>query len=100
MLVLKIEKEGLDLFETIMKNEPDSIDVEEIEYSFDGGSFLQVFVDITEFTLPVIASILVSKRGKNKVIVVKKDGMEISIPIDRELTVEEMKEFLEKYINE
>lgn len=100
MITMNIEKDGIDLFKAIVEQYPENIEIDEIEYSFDGTSFFQVFLDITQFTLPIIASILISKEGKSKIFTIKKDGIEITIPIKQELTLEEVKKFLQVYLDD
>lgn len=96
MLVVTIQKDGIDLFEPIIKQYPDSIDIDEIEYSFDGTELLQVFLEITQLTLPIIASILISKQNKGRIVEIKNGDKEIKVPINEELSLEETMLLLEK----
>lgn len=100
MIVVNIKKDGISLFEEIIQQYPDSIDVDEVEYAFDGQTIYQVFLEITKATLPIVASILVSKEGKGKIIEIKKNGIEIKAPIKEGLTLEQVMELLKGLLNE
>lgn len=98
MIVVNIKKDDISLFEEIIQQYPDSIDVDEVKYAFDGQTVYQIFLEITKITLPIIASILISREGKEKIITIKKSGKEITAPIKEELTIEELKELLNEEI--
>lgn len=100
MIIINIERDGIDLFNTIINNYPDNIEIDDVEFSFDGASILQICIDLTKFIVPIVASILISKTGKSKILSIKKNGVDINIPINKELNIEEVEALLQRYIDD
>lgn len=83
------------IFHQLYEQFPESITETDVESSFDGTSLLQVAIEISKLTLPIVASIWVAKFNKNNVIAIKdKNGREITAQIAKPLTLNEVKELL------
>lgn len=95
MISINIEKSDIYLFEKIIRNYPENIDIDEVESSFNGEVMYQIILELTEAILPIIVSILIAKENKSRIISIKHHGVDITAPIKQELTFEQLKELLD-----
>ena len=95
MISIFLPNDEKDTFIQLYENYPESISETKIINSFDGSDLIQLFIEITKYTLPVVASILVAKLSKSNVITIKnKNGQEITVTLKDALTIDQVKEII------
>lgn len=78
MIVVEISSNNESL-----KNQLDQFITEEIvTYKFDGAEIIQLLIEITKVTAPVIAGVLIGKLESGK-ITVKKNGIEMTTKLTK-----------------
>ena len=101
MITIYLPESEKRMFSELYEQYPDSIDDIGIVNSFDGTTLLQIILEITRITIPVIASILISRNNRQLIFNAKgKDGSEITVPIREALSIEELMELLKQYSDE
>jgi hypothetical protein len=96
-ITIVLENEDADILDDLKKHESDSLDELLIDSSFDGSSIIQAIINISNSTIPIIVSIIIAIVNRNRTIKIVKNGVEIIIPVKKELTTEEAMEIIDKY---
>ena len=97
IITIVLENEDADILDDLKKHESDSLDELLIDSSFDGSSIIQAIINISNSTIPIIVSIIIAIVNRNRTIKIVKNGVEIIIPVKKELTTEEAMEIIDKY---
>jgi len=80
MLILEAKKNDRDIFGELIKQE-DSVQIVEPS-NLDGEAIVQLVVEITKITAPLIAGIILAHIGTNK-ISIKRNGVNITMPLSK-----------------
>ena len=80
MLVIEVKKEDSNILEELIKQEKE---VQLVEPSnLDGDSLIQLFLEMSKITAPIIASIIIANKNSNK-ITIKKNGVNITMALSK-----------------
>lgn len=96
-ITIVLENEDADILDELKNHESESLDELFIDSSFDGSSIIQAIINISNSTIPIIVSIIIAVVNRNRTIKIIKNGVEITIPVKKELTTEEAMEIIDKY---
>ena len=94
MLQIIMNEDDVKLFDKISEEQPGTVIKTSVIASFDGADMVQLFVEITKFTLPVLASILIANIDRTKSFKYKKDNVEVEIPIEKNFSIEQAMELI------
>ncbi len=93
MITFLVAENDLDIFNEINEICPEQVHYINIEASLDGQAAMQVIVEISKVTIPLLASIIINYINNRK-IVIKENGKEITTFLKERLSYEQIKEIL------
>ena len=95
MITLEVRVEEAAIFDPLREKFQKEIKYYQEEESFDGVTIMQMVIELTEVTLPLIASIIIAKiNTKNSITVKCKNGTEITANISEAKTLEQVETLL------
>ena len=80
MLIIEVKKEDREVLEEFIQQDKE---VQLVEPSnLDGAAILQLFIEVTKITAPIIASIIIANINSNK-ITIKRNGVNITMALTK-----------------